>query len=71
MLAKGPMTSKVLHLIIDISKTAVYYFGNEEEFTLTHQVFIDEKPQYYSFNNETKDLTGAEIFAQFNFAEKE
>ena len=32
---------------------------------LEHQVFIDEKPDYYSFANETKNMTGAEIFAQF------
>lgn len=30
-----------------------------------HQVFIDEKPPYYRFANETKDMTGAEIFAMY------
>jgi hypothetical protein len=29
------------------------------------QVFVDEKPDYYEFANETKDLTGAELFAMF------
>ena len=29
------------------------------------QVFIDEKPEYYEFANETKDLTGAELFTLF------
>lgn len=30
-----------------------------------HQVFIDEKPPYYSFANETQTLTGAEIAAMY------
>lgn len=30
------------------------------------QVFIDEKPAYYRFANETRDLTGAEVFALFS-----
>ena len=28
-----------------------------------HQIFIDEKPSYYSFSNKTKNMTGAEVFA--------
>ena len=40
-------------------------FDKSEGLVFTHQVFIDEKPEYYSFANETKNLTGAEIFAQF------
>lgn len=64
------------HLFYRLKENHQYYipagiFGNEEEFTLTHQVFIDEKPEYYSFKNKTKDLTGAEIFAQFTPSEKE
>lgn len=30
-----------------------------------HQIFIEEKPAFYSFSNKTKDMTGAEVFAQF------
>ena len=33
--------------------------------TFDHQVFIDEKPEYYTFANKTHDMTGAEIFAQY------
>lgn len=29
------------------------------------QIFIDEKPPFYSFANDTKNLTGAEVFAQY------
>ncbi len=32
---------------------------------LTHEIFIDEKPDYYSFAQATKKMTGAEIFAMF------
>ncbi len=32
---------------------------------LDHQIFIDQKPDYYCFANETKNMTGAEVFAQF------
>ncbi len=31
----------------------------------SHQIFIDEKPEYYSFSNETQNMTGAEVFAHF------
>lgn len=34
-------------------------------FTLTQQIFIDEKPDYYDFANETPKLTGAEVMAAF------
>ncbi|MGH8380193.1 GFA family protein [Pseudomonas sp.] len=30
------------------------------------QVYIDEKPKYYCFANETKTMTGAEVEALFN-----
>lgn len=35
----------------------------------THQIFIDEKPDYYEFNNKTHNMTGAEVFAHFNLDE--
>ena len=31
-----------------------------------HQIFIDEKPAYYDFANETKNMTGPEVFAMFS-----
>lgn len=37
----------------------------ESELDFDHQVFIDEKPDYYCFSNRTKDLTGTEVFAMF------
>jgi len=40
-------------------------FTDPTGLVLDHQVFIDEKPDYYDFANETKDMTGAEVFARF------
>lgn len=38
---------------------------DQEGFALTTQVFIDEKPGFYDFANETKTMTGAELFALY------
>ncbi len=35
----------------------------DSDLTLKRQVFIDEKPGYYSFAEETENLTGDELFA--------
>jgi len=40
-------------------------FSQQGGLTFDHQVFIDEKPDYYEFSNETNNLTGAEVFAKF------
>lgn len=40
-------------------------FGMEDRMALSMQVFIDEKPSYYDFANQTKTMTGPEIFAMF------
>jgi hypothetical protein len=36
-----------------------------EPWVFDQQIFIDEKPSFYSFANQTKNLTGAEVFAQY------
>lgn len=41
-------------------------FDSDQEMVLDHQIFIDEKPDFYEFANETKNMTGAEAFAQFS-----
>ncbi|MBD2309105.1 GFA family protein [Chroococcidiopsis sp. FACHB-1243] len=58
------------HLFYRLKQNTQYYipagiFDNDEGLMFEHQVFIDEKPAYYSFANETKNMTGAELFAQF------
>lgn len=40
-------------------------FEGEPEFVFGHQVFVDERPSYYNFENETHDMTGAEVFAKY------
>ncbi|URD53558.1 GFA family protein [Chroococcidiopsis sp. CCNUC1] len=58
------------HLFYRLKQNKQYYipagiFDNDEGLVFEHQVFIDEKPAYYSFANATKNMTGAELFAQF------
>ena len=40
-------------------------FEDNKEFVFDHQVFIDEKPDFYSFSNDTKNMTGAEVFEKY------
>ena len=35
-----------------------------------HQIFIEEKPSFYAFANETKNMTGEEVFALFAAPER-
>lgn len=58
------------HLFYRLKKTRqhimpVGLFGDGEGFVFDHQIFVDEKPSFYSFANETRDMTGAEVFAKF------
>ena len=36
-----------------------------QQMVFDHQVFIDQKPAYYEFANQTKNMTGAELFAMY------
>ena len=59
------------HLFYRLKKEGHYWvpvglFDEKEAWVFDQQVFIDEKPSFYSFANETKNLTGAEIFAQYS-----
>lgn len=38
---------------------------DERSLHFDHQIFIEKKPTYYSFSNDTKNITGEELFAQF------
>ena len=40
-------------------------FDNDEGLVFDLQVFIEEKPEYYSFANKTKNMTGEELIAMF------
>lgn len=41
------------------------FFGDDDGFELTTQIYIDCKPDYYAFANATEDLTEAEFLAKF------
>lgn len=40
-------------------------FDEDNEWRFAEQIFIDEKPAFYSFAEKTKDLTGEQVFAQY------
>ncbi len=40
-------------------------FDDSDDLVLDHEVFIDEKPAFYSFAEKTEQMTGAELFAKF------
>ena len=40
-------------------------FDDQSQFVFSRQVFIDRKPSYYSFSNETENMTEAEVFELF------
>mgnify|MGYP003667507086 CR=1 FL=1 len=58
------------HLFYRLKQTGRYIvpagvFGGEDGLVLEHQLFIDRKPGYYAFANDTENLTGEEVFAKF------
>ena len=40
-------------------------FDDHPEVSFDSQIFVDEKPEYYAFANETTLMTGAEVFAKY------
>lgn len=58
------------HLFYRLKQNGQYFIpaGLFEQLTnvvLDHQIFIEQKPAWYCFANQTTELTGAEVFAQF------
>lgn len=58
------------HLFYFLKPANQYHFpigllDSGSAYNFSHQIFIDEKPEYYSFSNKTENMTGAEVFAQF------
>ncbi len=37
----------------------------DEQFELDSQIFVDEKPSFYELKNQTKNMTGQEVFELF------
>jgi len=44
---------------------SVGLFEDQSPFQLHHQIFIDKKPGFYHFGNETENMTEAEVFAKY------
>ena len=40
-------------------------FNEGLDLVMDHQIFIDEKPHYYDFANQTQNMTGAEVMKMF------
>ncbi len=59
--------SNLFYHLIDSDKynMAALSFEDPDKHKLTKQFFIDKKPNYYQFANDTVNLTEAEIFAMF------
>lgn len=58
------------HLFYRIKQNQHYHvlaglMGDGEDARLDHQLFIDQKPAYYSFTQETDSYTGEQVFAMF------
>lgn len=57
------------HLFYHLLPTGEYILPaglfEDQNFEVTNQIFIDEKPGYYDLANETTKLTGEQVFAQF------
>ncbi|QXI37028.1 GFA family protein [Pseudomonas xantholysinigenes] len=58
------------HLFYRLKESGLYVvpvgvIDSEQTWTFTEQIFIDEKPTWYCFSNETKNLTGQQVFDQF------
>lgn len=41
------------------------FFQDGTGFKLAEQIFIDKKPPYYEFSNQTSQLTEAEVYAKY------
>lgn len=59
------------HLFYRLKETGEYalppgLFNDTSSLNFDYQVFIDEKPAFYDFANETKNMTGAEVFAMYS-----
>lgn len=58
------------HLFYRLKKPVEYImpvglFDEQDAFVFKDQVFIDKKPAFYAFANETHDMTEAEVFAKY------
>lgn len=58
------------HVYYQLKETGEFFlstgtFDDESGFELDSQLFIDRKPGFYHFGNDTKNLTAEEVYALF------
>jgi len=57
------------HLFYRLKVQPVYHLPAglfaDVDYQFDHQVFVDQRPSYYSFANKTTEMTGEELFAMF------
>ncbi len=58
------------HLYIRVNQSGRYIipaglFDFNSELEFDHQIFVDKRPSYYCFSNDTREQTGEEVFAEF------
>ncbi|UIP30674.1 GFA family protein [Photobacterium sp. TLY01] len=59
------------HLFYFLKPTGQYIvpaglLDQESQLVMDQQIFIDKKPAFYAFSNDTENLTEAEVFAKFS-----
>jgi hypothetical protein len=62
------------HIFYRLSAGNAYFvpaglFQDAANFEFTEQIFVDRKPSYYDFANQTVNLSEAEVFAKFAVGE--
>lgn len=68
---RGFCTACGTHMFYRLKQNNMHFvpvglFDDDAGLHFDHQVFIDEKPAYYTFGNDTKEMTGAEVLALFS-----
>ncbi len=68
---RGFCTNCGTHLFYKAKGSNTYFvpvglFPETRAFEFTRQIFIDKKPDYYCFSNDTLELTEQEVFEQFS-----
>lgn len=62
------------HLFFRLKKEEHYalpvgLLDGEQPWEFRNQIFVDEKPAFYSFANETRNMTAAEVIAEYGTPE--
>ena len=63
----GTCGTNLFYRIVETGQTFLCAGALDDQagLTMTSQIFIDEKPDFYEFANATENMTGAEVFALY------